>query len=55
MKDMMPFLDNLSYGDHVPADVEATRAEWRRKWEGHRWKDRIARREKEERAKQKRR
>ena len=30
MRDIMPFLDRLSYGDQVPADAEATRTEWRR-------------------------
>ena len=50
----MPFLDRLSYGEQVPADAEATRTEWRRTWNRNRWKERIARREKEERAKQKR-
>lgn len=53
MKDIMPFLDKLNYGSHVPAEVEAIRREWRRKWNGHRWKERLARREQEERAKQK--
>jgi ribosomal protein L37AE/L43A len=29
MTDIVAFLDQLSYGDHVPPDVEARRAEWR--------------------------
>jgi hypothetical protein len=53
MKDIMPFLDKLSYGTHVPAGVEQTRAEWRKKWDRHPSKDRIFRRQAEERAKRK--
>ncbi len=37
MKDIMPFLDRLSYGDDVPPDIEQTREEWRRKWAGNPW------------------
>lgn len=51
MKDIMPFLDKLSYGNHVPEGVEEMRAEWRKKWEVHPSRDRIARRQKEEREK----
>jgi len=51
MVDIMPFLDQLSYGENVPPEVEATRAEWRRKWSGHGMKERIARRQQEEAAK----
>ena len=32
MKDIMPFLDRLTYGDDIPADVQQTRDEWRKKW-----------------------
>ena len=37
LKDIMPFLDTLSYGENVPEDVEATREEWRRVWRASRW------------------
>ena len=37
MKDIMPFLDHLSYGDDIPPEVKHTRAEWRRKWWGNPW------------------
>ena len=33
MKDIVPFLDRLSYGDDIPPDVAQTRQEWRRKWQ----------------------
>jgi hypothetical protein len=36
-KGIMPFLDELSYGDHVPPEAEATRAKWRKHWRGSRW------------------
>ena len=32
LKNIMPFLDGLSYGDRAPPEVQATRARWRRKW-----------------------
>lgn len=51
IKDIMPFLDKLSYGDHLPADVQTTRMEWRRKWDKEQWQESIARRQREERAK----
>jgi hypothetical protein len=37
LKDIMPFLDALSYGENVPEDVETTREEWRRVWRTSRW------------------
>jgi hypothetical protein len=37
MKDIMAFLDRLSYGDNVPPEIERTREEWRRKWRGNAW------------------
>jgi ribosomal protein L37AE/L43A len=37
MKDIMPFLDGLSYGDDIPPEVAQTREEWRRKWQANPW------------------
>jgi hypothetical protein len=37
MKDVVAFLDRLSYGDDVPPEIERTRDEWRRKWRGNAW------------------
>ena len=37
MKDIMPFLDRLTYGDRIPAEVHQTREEWRRKWARNPW------------------
>jgi hypothetical protein len=37
LKDIMPFLDALSYGDEVPDEVQATREAWRKEWRGSRW------------------
>ena len=37
MKDIMPFLDRLSYGDSAPPETEHTRAGWRRKWRENAW------------------
>ena len=37
MKDIMPFLDRLSYGDGVPEEATRTREEWRRKWADNPW------------------
>ena len=37
----MPFLDSLSYGEQTPKEVEATREEWREKWDKNRWKARV--------------
>jgi len=37
MSDIMPFLDRLTYGASLPADVEQTREEWRRKWGRNPW------------------
>ena len=52
LKDIMPFLEKLTYGDHVPAEVKATRMEWRKKWESNGWRKGMGKREQEERAKQ---
>ncbi|MBN1342577.1 MAG: hypothetical protein JXQ73_07855 [Phycisphaerae bacterium] len=37
MKDIMPFLDRLNYGNSVPPEVTQTRQEWRGKWAGNPW------------------
>ena len=37
MKDIMAFLDRLSYGDNIPPDVAQTREEWRKKWRDNAW------------------
>jgi hypothetical protein len=37
MQDVVAFLDNLSYGDAIPPDIERTREEWRRKWRENSW------------------
>ena len=37
LKDIMPFLDALSYGEEVPQEVQATREEWRKVWRDSRW------------------
>ena len=37
MKDIIPFLDRLTYGDSIPPDVQQTREEWRRKWARNPW------------------
>jgi len=37
MKDIMAFLDRLSYGDDTPPEVAHNREEWRRKWRGNPW------------------
>lgn len=37
MKDIMPFLDRLTYGDSIPPDVKQTREEWRKKWARNPW------------------
>jgi len=34
LKNIMPFLDALSYGGRAPPEVEATRERWRRKYRG---------------------
>jgi len=51
MKDIMPFLDELSYGEHLPAGVQATRMEWRRKWNKKAFQESTTRRQREEKAK----
>ena len=40
MKDIMAFLDDLTYGDKVPPEIEQTREEWRRKWHENAWSSR---------------
>ena len=37
MKDVMAFLDRLSYGDNIPPAITRTREEWRRKWDENAW------------------
>ena len=37
MKDIMPFLDRLTYGDSVPAGIRQTREQWRSKWAQNPW------------------
>ncbi len=37
MKDIMPFLDRLSYGDQIPEEIDRTREEWRKKWSRNPW------------------
>ncbi len=37
MKDIMPFLDRLTYGDSVPAELAQEREEWRKKWRDNPW------------------
>ena len=37
MKDIMAFLDRLSYGDDIPPEIALTREEWRRKWRVNAW------------------
>jgi hypothetical protein len=37
LKDIIPFLDALTYGESIPDDVQATREEWRRAWRASRW------------------
>jgi len=37
LKDIMPFLDALSYGGDIPEEVQATREQWRKEWRASRW------------------
>ncbi|MFQ5697121.1 MAG: hypothetical protein ACE5IL_02420 [Myxococcota bacterium] len=37
LKDIMPFLDALSYGESIPEEVRATRERWREEWRRSRW------------------
>jgi hypothetical protein len=37
LKDIMPFLDALTYGEDLPEEVRATREEWRRVWRDSHW------------------
>jgi hypothetical protein len=37
MKDIMAFLDRLSYGENIPPDIAQTREAWRKKWRENAW------------------
>ena len=37
MKDVMAFLDRLSYGSDIPNEIRQTREEWRKKWQENAW------------------
>ncbi len=37
MKEVVAFLDRLSYGDDIPPELESTREEWRKKWRENAW------------------
>jgi len=37
MKDIVAFLDRLSYGDDIPPEIERSREEWRKKWRKNAW------------------
>ena len=37
MKDIMAFLDRLSYGDDIPPEIAQAREAWRRKWRENAW------------------
>lgn len=37
MKDIVEFLDRLTYGDNILPEIERTREEWRRKWHENGW------------------
>ena len=37
MKDIMPFLDRLTYGDNIPPEIARTREAWRQKWDQNAW------------------
>jgi hypothetical protein len=37
MKNIMPFLDRLNYGDQIPEEINQTREEWRQKWSDNPW------------------
>ncbi len=37
MKNIMPFLDRLNYGDQIPEEINQTREEWRQKWSNNPW------------------
>jgi hypothetical protein len=37
MKEVVDFLDRLSYGDNIPPELDQTREEWRRKWRKNAW------------------
>lgn len=37
MKNIVAFLDRLTYGDDIPPELDHTREEWRRKWRDNTW------------------
>jgi hypothetical protein len=37
LKDIMPFLDTLTYGEKLPEEVQVTREAWRKEWRRSRW------------------
>lgn len=37
MKDIVAFLDRLTYGDDIPPEIARTRQEWREKWQANAW------------------
>ena len=37
MKDIIPFLDRLNYGNNIPEGIDQIREEWRRKWSNNPW------------------
>lgn len=37
MKDVMAFLDRLSYGEKIPPEIARAREEWREKWNKNAW------------------
>ena len=37
MKNIMAFLDRLSYGDNIPPEIAQNREEWRSKWRRNPW------------------
>ena len=37
MKDIMPFLDRLTYGENIPPEIARTREAWRQKWRQNAW------------------
>lgn len=44
LKDIMPFLDKLNYGDQVPPEVESTRETWRQQWQKSSFKRQVEQR-----------
>lgn len=37
MKDVVSFLDKLSYGEKMPPEIRRTREEWRKRWASNPW------------------